>query len=118
MAKKDLRERLHEAIKKHSSIDDDQIIDAAQHGADAGWPGFTYYKDTVEFYDDNADDIWELVNEMADDYGEDHTLAMISKFGGAKNVGSDETFKNMMSWVALEEVGRWLESVKETEKEE
>lgn len=113
MAEEDVREKLHKAIKKHSRMDDEQIIDAGNHGADAGWPGFTYYTDTVKFYDKNADDIWELANQEAEEMGEANALALIAGFRGAKNVSDDDTFKNLMSWFALEEIGRWLESAKE-----
>lgn len=109
----DIREKLHKAIKRHSKMEDEEIIQAGEHGADSGWPGFTYYTDTEKFYDKNADEIWELANQSADDFGEESTLAMIAKFGGAKNVADDKTFKNLMSWFALEEIGRWLETMKE-----
>ena len=28
-----------------------QLKDLAAHGADAGWPGLTYYKDTCKLYE-------------------------------------------------------------------
>lgn len=112
----DVREKLHKAIKKHSGMDDDQIIDAGNHGADAGWPGFTYYTDTVKFYEKNEDTIWELLEEEADALGEKNALALIGTFGGAKNVTDGQTFKNLLSWFTLEEIGRWLESVKESQE--
>ena len=110
---KDVHERLLEAIKKHADLEDETIIDAGQHGADAGWPGFTYYKDTVEFYDKNHDDIWELLNQVADDMGEKGPIALIATFGRADSIVDDDTFKNLLSWFALEETGHWLEAVKE-----
>lgn len=113
MANENVREKLHKAIKKHSGMDDEQIIDAGQHGADAGWPGFTYYTDTVKFYDKYEDEIWELLEEETDSMGAENVLALIGSFGGAKNVSDAKTFKNLLSWFALEEVGRWLESAKE-----
>lgn len=117
MAKhEDVRERLHKAIKKHSGMEDDEIIQAGEHGADSGWPGFTYYTDTVKFYDKNADDIWEVLDQVADDMGEGNALEMIAKFGGAKNVSDDQTFKNLMSWYALEEIGHYLQSERESKR--
>lgn len=114
MAKtEDVHSKLIKAIKKHSGMDDDLIIQAGEHGADAGWPGFTYYTDTSKFYDANAEEIWELAAQSADDMGEPHVLAMISKFGAAGTVSDDSTFENLMAWFALEEAGRWLASTKE-----
>ena len=58
---KDVIERLEDAVKQHSLLDDADLIEVAEHGADTGWDGFTYYDDTVKFYDANEDDIWELL---------------------------------------------------------
>lgn len=99
---------LIDAVREHSGMDDDQIVEAGEHGADAGWPGFTYYRDTAEFYNKHSDLIWELLAEEADDLGESHSLAMIAHFNQAKGVESDDTFKNLLSWFALEEAGRYL----------
>lgn len=114
----DYRERLLKAIRKHSGMEDETLLDIARHSADAGWPGFTYYKDTVKFYDKNADDIWELANDMSEEMGNESPLELIASFGGAKNVSDDDTFKNLMSWFALEEISRWFEGMKEQEAEE
>lgn len=98
---------LYRAVKEHSGLEDDSIVDAGRHGADAGWGNFTYYSDTVAFYDKNEDLIWELVNEMADDFGQ-KPMELVASFGGAKDIYGSDQFKNLLSWFALEEVGRWL----------
>lgn len=137
---KSVQERLLARIKRHSGMDNDQIIDAGEHGADASWPGFTYYSDTVAFFKKNRADILELVNEMASDLGE-NPVDMVARFnclGGrvAKLAGSariaeyypsvsrclyggrltdeDTNVANALAWFALEEIGRWLESQRET----
>jgi len=101
-------ERLYKAIKKHGPLDDKQIKDAAEHGADAGWAGFTYYTDTVKFYDKNAKDIWELLNEDAEQMGEENVLTLISKFRIAGTVEGQDTLANMLAWYALETIGNEL----------
>lgn len=68
------------AVKKHSGMDNDELIQVGQHGADAGWAGFTYSRDTSDFYDQHADLIWDLLSEQANELGEKHPLAMIAHF--------------------------------------
>lgn len=46
------------------------LEDIARHGADAGYPGLTYYSDTVAFFKANRAEIVERVNRMADELGE------------------------------------------------
>lgn len=92
---------LIEAVKKHSGLDDDELAEVAEHGADTGWAGFTYYTDTCKFYDEHADLIWEAIAEDAESMCVT-PLEMISGFGGAAGVGSDDTFKNLLAWYGLE----------------
>lgn len=75
----ELQARLLRRIIKHSSMDEDQIADAGRHGADAGWPGFTYHKDTLEFFKANRADIVALVNDMAEQMGES-AIDMVAGF--------------------------------------
>lgn len=94
------------------------LKDVANYGASGGWNGFTYYSDTVKFFDDNKDLIMESLKELASDLGEG-LLEMISSFRCLHNEYSvDEiaevifanseygeyAIKNALSWYALEEV--------------
>ena len=123
-------EKLYAAIKDHSELDDEQIIEAANHGADAGWSGFTYYSDTCEFTKRNQPLIKEIVLAMAEDLGES-SIPMIQGFVCLKDqdiseeavsialFGTDEPeekeladqvdlARNALAWFALEGVGHWL----------
>ena len=93
-------ETLYKAVKAYSSMDDDYIKDAARHGADSGFPGFTYYTDTVKFYEANKDEIWEMLYEDYEQLGHDNILQMIGDFGCADVTTHDE-FANLLSWYAL-----------------
>lgn len=102
-------------------LDLDQLRDVASHGADAGWPGFTHYNDTVAFFKKHRAAIVEMAERMADDLGEE-TAAMIAGFncleddaetrkgiyaclGGGPIKGFDaELVANALAWFALEEV--------------
>lgn len=101
-------EALYRAVKEHSGLEDDSIVDAGRHGADAGWGGFTYYQDTTTFYRLNEGLIWSLVQENADSFGMT-PMELIASFGGAKHVYDGDQLENLLAWFALEEVGRWLE---------
>lgn len=107
----------------------DQAIEAGNHGADAGWVGFTYYNDTVAFSKRQRKNIVSLVNEMANEFGQEPTEFVASfrclkdylpeikdsieryLYGGKMTDSEDDTqIQNAMAWFALEEVGRYLES--------
>ena len=113
---KDVIERLEDAVKRHSLLDDADLIEVAEHGADTGWDGFIYYDDTVKFYDANEDDIWELLEREAEQAG-NTIMELIASFGGAKQVTDNITFKNLLAWFALEEVGHFIERKEEFEEQ-
>lgn len=100
----------------------ENLKDVANYGADGGWTGFTFYEDTVSFFDNNKDLIMKSVKELASDLG-DGLLEMISKFNCLNNEYSvdkiaeviysnseegEYTIKNALSWYALEGVAHQL----------
>ena len=112
--------RLTRAILRR--LDREQLADVARHGADTGWPGFTYTADTVAFYRSHKSEILDLAKSMAEDFGQG-MLEMIQGFrclngefsvdeiGEALYSGRGEyadTIRNAMAWFALEEVAREL----------
>lgn len=103
-------QRLYKAIKEHSGMDDEQIIEAANHGADSGWPGFCYTTDCMEFFQANAGDVWTLAAEVAEEIGNITVTEMISGFGRSDMLDDWERFQNRMAWFTLETVGHWLEN--------
>lgn len=100
----------------------DSLVDIMNHGADAGYPGFTYYADTCTFYYDNRAEINAMVKELANDLGED-PLKMVANFRCLNGdfdtyevaevmfgtPDEDETaISNALAWFAAEEVARQL----------
>lgn len=96
------------------------LADVANHGADAGFPGFTYYTDTVEFFDKNRMQIIEMLNEYADSVGE-CPIEVVAGFKCIRDypkteilailAGADDKdaqVKNGLAWFALEEVARFV----------
>ena len=95
--------------------------DVATHGADAGFSGWIYYRETMEFFRKNRKVVLEYAEEMAQDLGEP-MLSMIQGFGIFRDAPIDTqdlakalyagkgpevaTVYNVMSWFSLEEVAR------------
>lgn len=103
--------------------------DAANHGAVAGFPGFTYYTDTQAFVRRNRKRIAECVEQMADDLGEGGAIQLVQSFNclcddkpseravsaalyGGRGDDPDELtqVENALAWFALEEVGHAIVS--------
>lgn len=101
-------EKLLKAIKKHSGMDEEQIKEAGEHGADTGWPGFSYTVDLIKFYEENEDDIYELLRDTADDLGHKNIEELVSSFNRSDMLDTPQGRKTLLAWFTLEEVGRWL----------
>lgn len=98
-------------------------IEAGRHGTDAGWPGFTWYSDTVPFAKRNKRAILECAAELAGEMGTD-TVALVKGFqclkgvegveavllGTSRDADSTTAVYNALAWFALEEVGSALEA--------
>jgi len=102
----------------------ESLRDVYEHGADAGFPGFTYYSDTCKFYARHKHAINELAEEMADSLG-DNVIEMVRNFNcikgdykpseiaktmyGRRNRQEQNDLcqiDNALAWFALEEVAR------------
>lgn len=114
-------------------------LDAAKHGADAGFPGFTYLADTTAFAIRNRLNIGYSLAQQAEELGEDGPVSLVREFrclndlsktdrlpseraialaiyGGRIRPGDDDlkdevgVVLNAIAWWALEEVGRAIEA--------
>jgi len=110
----------------------ENMKDIAGHGANAGWPGFTYYHDTISFFKKHRKARVEMAISQANEFGVS-AIEMVQGFGQYRGtdwknqegisitnaIGSalhggriDERedyvaeIANLMSWYALEEVAR------------
>jgi len=119
------------AVIREIGFDPDEINDEllntlgdiANRGIDGGFPGFTYYADTLNFFRANKREIVELCHEMA----EDSSLDVISFVVGFKCVDDDRESRdeigraiygtpepadylvqNALAWFAAEEVASFL----------
>lgn len=104
----------------------DSVQDVVSHGASAGFIGFIYYSDTHKFAMRYRKHIINLLEQQANDMGEEVT-AMVASFGVFRKSPMDdadrqELYKylgggkceqsaitNVMAWFALEEVCRMFD---------
>ena len=105
--------QIHKAIKQHSSLTKEDILQIAEHGADAGWNGFSYYNETVQFYNDHETLLWDLLESEADEFGEESVITFLDKHCNTKDVANLTQFKNWMAWYALESVAYWLRDLED-----
>ncbi len=101
--------KLLHAIREHSGLELATIRQAGEHGADAGWGGFTYYSDTCAFTAANRSAIMDAISDDADEFGQT-VPEFIASWTCAQNGGMDDEtgFDNGLAWYALEAVGRRL----------
>ena len=125
----ELQQRVVEQLSDENELNEynaSTLKDVANHGADAGFVGFTYYSDTCKFFDDNKDLIMEQLLEDRASIGYSSLTKMLSSFKCFKDVdtydieafliNSDDesneeqtTLKNGLAWYALESVAWQLE---------
>lgn len=84
-----------------------QLADIVNHGIEGGFPGLTYYSETIELYKQFEEEIWDMLEEDAESEGKS-ALELIASFGGAKNVCSGAQFENLLVWYAAERVAHEL----------
>ena len=96
----------------------------SEHGADAGWSGFTYYRDTNAFavsfrreimamLANDADDLEQSVPEMVASFGclagsVSQDEVAITLGSGRCNADTKAAIWNALAWYALEDVSRRL----------
>lgn len=102
-------------------------VSASPYGAAAGFGGFIYYSETVNFWRKNRKKIVRLMEEEADELGEPNALAMVQNFNALKDYDGndiaralygafDEDFTeiyNVFAWYVLESVAYAWERYRE-----
>ena len=95
---------IKEWILETQSADD--IKEIAQHGCINGCCNdLIYYDDTTEFYDNHKHEIWDLLEQEADQFGYKSVFEFMGTWSDyAKSVDSDKSFKNLLAWWSVENV--------------
>lgn len=110
-----------------SRIGMEMVNDVNNHGIQGGFAGFTYYSDTHKFALTYRKLIVKLLEDTADQFGED-VVKMVSGFGVFRHSPMDAedrkdlykylgggrpeqgTITNVMAWFAAEEVCRMFDN--------
>ena len=79
------------AVFEILSLEDIETV--FDYGCSAGVSGFTYYHETEEFFDTYSNEIFEMLNELKNEYGAE----MFTNF---------EFDKNSLTWLFVEETVR------------
>lgn len=105
----------------------DNVENVIRHGIDGGYSGFIYYSDTHAFAMRYRKLIVRMLEEQADDFGQD-VVSMVAGFGVFRNSPMDNEDKrdlykylgggrneqsaitNVMAWFAAEEVCRMFDN--------
>ena len=111
-------QELYNAIKEHADLENIEIMDAGNHGADGGFHGFIYNGDCIVFWEKNEELILDLAIDRAEAMGFDNWLELFNTFNRKDMLIFNFGYKVLGSWFILEEVGRWLEDKNEQEEEE
>ena len=105
MAKKTIKKWVLEEVKDETLHLEDVVKYGCVNGSVSS---LIYYSDTVKFYDQFEDEIWDMLHENTESFGNNNILETIGQFNNAKNVGSLDQFKNLLVWYAVEETSRKL----------
>ena len=73
-----------------------ELKEISEYGADQGVPGFTYYSETCEFFDEHEDEIEE--------YFDDHFGESIIKTAVDRGHEDIRAIKNFCAWAYLESI--------------
>jgi len=82
----------------------EELKDIATYGCQGGFTGLTFYSETSSLYDTYEKEIWEMLSEDAESFGDGNVLSFISSLNGSKNVEDEVTFKNLLVWYVAERI--------------
>ena len=102
-----------------NNLEEGQVAEVVLHGCSGGVVSeLIYYADSCAFYEQYEGEIWDRLDQMSCDLGEESILHLIASFNGAKSVGSHDQFRNLLAWWACEDVCREITAEKEDEAAE
>ena len=93
----------------------EELKDIANHGCEGGFTGLIYYHETSLLYDTYQKEIWEMLCEDAESFGDGNVLSFITSLNGSKNVSDEMTFKNLLVWYAAERLAHQIINSDENE---
>ena len=106
MIEENFKKTIKEWVLETQSPDD--IKNIVEHGCVNGaCSELIYYSDTIKFYDNFSDQIWNMLEEYSKDFGAKKILDYLSsyinyKYDSSVNINNDTTFKNSLAWWSVE----------------
>ena len=98
MSQKNKYKNLEGWIRKEIPED---INDIAKYGCQNGYPCITTYAQTSALYEIFHEDIWEILNELSEDLGNNGIFDIFRK-EKLREINSCSTFNNLLVWTAIE----------------
>ena len=113
MTKKPIEETVAEFLLRGEKEERFLITDVATHGCSGGTiSDLIYYEDTVKFYNDHEDEIWEELENTSENLGY-NIVYMISTFKGSQHISDLKTFKNLLAWWICEHIATRISDERE-----
>lgn len=78
--------------------------DIQNHGCDGGFPYITYTRDCVRLYNKFEDEIYDALNEDAEEFGYESVDAFVATFRRKDMLSNPDTRKNLLLWYMVERV--------------
>ena len=87
----------------------DSAEDINNHGCDGGFPGIIYTSECVELYNRFESEIYEWLNQDAEEFGLDSPDALVATFNRSDMLQDPDQRKNLLLWYAVERMARETE---------
>ena len=96
------------SIKKHlkENYEMSDIESIAEGNLINGISGFIYYSETCDFYEKHKSEIWEMLEEDAEEFGYKSVVSFIATFNNQPQ--SHTQYQNLLCWYAVEREARSL----------
>lgn len=94
------------SIKQHlkENYNQSDLEFIAQGNLINGVSGFIYYSETCAFYEKHREEIWEMLEEDAEEYGYKSVVSFIASFNNQPQTHAQ--YQNLLCWYAVEREAR------------
>jgi hypothetical protein len=82
------------------NLDRELVSDIVTCGCNSGISGLIYWGELNDAYDECVDDLWEVMSEIASDFGHKGALSYIA--ASKPDIGTDHELKGFIVWCAAE----------------
>jgi hypothetical protein len=91
-------------LNEDSEYRDGMLEDLLQYGCQSGMvSGLIYYSDTVDFYNEHKEDIFDIAIEDYDNMGYKNIFELFANLNGANDIGCIDQMENLLAWYGFEQ---------------